>query len=118
MNISVMNSPFNCPKCGTDCDRDEVDVGVGTLYGPYGCPGCGWSEDGGYDLSSGQSPVRDDGSAIDQYGGLHPAGGSMARAYRLSERGRAMSTGCKLPHEGGSKRDAGSRTGDGKYGQK
>ena len=34
---------MNCPECGTECGRDEVDVGVGTMYGPYGCV-CGWSE--------------------------------------------------------------------------
>ncbi len=46
-----------CPKCGTECYRDEVDVGVGTIFGPYGCPGCGWSEDSEYDLSDGRSPL-------------------------------------------------------------
>lgn len=32
-----------CPRCGDICDRDEVDVGVGIMYGPFGCH-CGWSE--------------------------------------------------------------------------
>ena len=33
----------DCPHCGEACDREEVDVGVGTVYGPWRCPGCGWS---------------------------------------------------------------------------
>ncbi len=36
---------MNCPKCGTPCERDEVDVGVGSLpAGPWGCPECYWVE--------------------------------------------------------------------------
>lgn len=35
---------MNCPKCNSECDRDEADVGVGILYGPWGCYSCGWSE--------------------------------------------------------------------------
>ncbi len=75
-----------CPKCnGEYLDRDEVDIGVGFIYGPYGCFDCGWSEDSEYDLSEGESPVKEDGSAFDQFGGLHPKGSSMAKAMRLSE---------------------------------
>lgn len=33
-----------CPCCGAPCQRDEVDVGVGTITGPWGCPDCGWVE--------------------------------------------------------------------------
>ncbi len=54
---------MNCPKCGEECHRDEVDVGVGVIHGPYGCPGCGWSEDDEYDLSDGRDPV-DEGGAV------------------------------------------------------
>lgn len=76
---------MTCPKCGCDeCHCDEVDVGVGVIKGPYGCPACGWSESPEYDLSEGRDPVRADGSAIDQYGGIHPAGGSMSLAYRMA----------------------------------
>jgi hypothetical protein len=64
--------------------REDVDIGVGILYGPWGCPGCGWSEDSEYDLTI-QNPVDDKGGAIDQYGGYHPPGSSMALAYRLAE---------------------------------
>jgi len=36
---------MTCPKCGsTNCDRDEVDIGVGTQCGPWACFDCGWSE--------------------------------------------------------------------------
>lgn len=73
-----------CPKCGEQCHRDEVDVGVGIVTGPYGCPGCGWSEDPAYDLSNGQNPLDAKGGAIDQYGGYHPPGSSMAAAIRMA----------------------------------
>lgn len=35
---------FDCPKCGAECDREEVDVGVCNVYGPWLCPRCGWSQ--------------------------------------------------------------------------
>jgi len=47
----------DCPKCGEECDRDSVDVGVGVIHGPYGC-GCGWSEEPRYDASEGESPAQ------------------------------------------------------------
>ena len=41
-----MKDDFNlCPKCGNEVIRDEVDIGVGTMYGPAGCNECGWSEE-------------------------------------------------------------------------
>lgn len=34
---------MKCPKCGGDCERDEVDNGVGMeACGPWGCPECHW----------------------------------------------------------------------------
>jgi len=60
-----------CPKCKTECMRDDVDVAVGTIYGPWGCPKCRWSEDDLYDLSAGQSRIDESGWIKDQYGGLH-----------------------------------------------
>lgn len=35
---------MNCPKCGTECDKDEVDIGIGTMFGPETCPKCHWSQ--------------------------------------------------------------------------
>lgn len=63
---------MDCPKCGKPCGRDSVHNGVCMLYGPWGCS-CGWSEDPRYDLSEGQSPVRD-GGRIDSRGGFTPDG--------------------------------------------
>lgn len=75
-----------CPKCGCEeIYRDEVDIGVGRIAGPYGCPQCGWSQDEEYDLSDGRSPIDENGGAIDQYGGYHPAGSITAAAYRMAE---------------------------------
>lgn len=64
---------MKCPKCGEDCDRDEVDVGVGVIYGPYGC-WCGWSEDPRYDCSDGPCPKQSEypGHIVDQFGGATP----------------------------------------------
>ena len=63
-----------CPKCGEECLRESVDVGVGFIHGPYGCPGCGWSEDSMYDHSDG-GPCKDQdnhpGWYVDQYGVAH-----------------------------------------------
>lgn len=35
-----------CPKCNQECNREEVDIGVGTQYSPWFCinPDCGWNE--------------------------------------------------------------------------
>lgn len=74
-----------CPRCGTECERDSVDVGVGVIHGPWGCPSCAWSEDSEYDLSSGQDPIDEKGGARDQFGGYHPPGSTVALAYRLAE---------------------------------
>ena len=36
---------MKCPKCGGECERDEVDNGVGIeACGPWGCPDCHWFE--------------------------------------------------------------------------
>jgi hypothetical protein len=36
---------MQCPKCGSECERDEVDNGVGMqAVGPWGCPECYWVE--------------------------------------------------------------------------
>lgn len=59
---------MNCPKCETECDRESVHIGIGMIHGPWGCPFCGWSESSEYDLSEGQSPIRDN-AIVDQWGG-------------------------------------------------
>lgn len=34
----------NCPDCGCECRREEVDVEVGIQYGPWTCIACPWNE--------------------------------------------------------------------------
>lgn len=40
-----MTPKTTCPHSHTEslC-REEVDIGVGTMYGPASCENCGWSE--------------------------------------------------------------------------
>jgi len=33
---------MKCPRCGAECEQDEVDIGVGVQTGPPYCPDCGW----------------------------------------------------------------------------
>lgn len=76
---------MNCPNCKADCYRDAADVGVGIIHGPWGCPHCGWSEDERYNRLI-VSPGPDaKGGYTDQYGGYHPAGSSMAYAFKLAD---------------------------------
>lgn len=65
---------MNCPHCGDECLRDEVDVGVGVIFGPFGCPSCGWSERPEYDCRNGQPPAAADypDHIVDQWGGATP----------------------------------------------
>lgn len=36
---------MKCPDCGGECERDEVDNGIGMdACGPWGCPECHWVE--------------------------------------------------------------------------
>jgi hypothetical protein len=70
-----MSDLQTCPKCGDECCRDEVDIGVGTIYGPWGCPGCGWSSHPEYDHSGGKTaPAQAENPEhyVDQWGGLTP----------------------------------------------
>ena len=71
--MSLMSDEYGremrCPKCGEECGRDVVDVGVGFYFGPFGCA-CGWSEDKDHDVSDG--PKYKDGFILDQYGGGTP----------------------------------------------
>ena len=74
-----------CPKCGGETYQEAVDIGVGVIYGPLGCIECAWSEDPKYDLSGGRSPIREDGSVFDQFGGVWPAASTVAKAYRMAD---------------------------------
>lgn len=82
MNYDRSNEP--CPKCGGETHQDSVDIGVGVIHGPRGCVECAWSESPEYDLSEGRTPVDEKGGAIDQFGGYHPPGSTLALAYRLA----------------------------------
>lgn len=68
-----MSDLRNCPKCGEECDRQSVDVGIGIIYGPWGCSNCGWSEHPEYDSSEGESPAQkaNPDRVVDQWGCLH-----------------------------------------------
>ena len=33
-----------CPECGGETWCDEVDIGVGIMYGPLSCSECHWVE--------------------------------------------------------------------------
>lgn len=71
---------MDCPECGTkDLWRESADVGVGIIYGPYGCD-CGWSEDSKYNIQKGA--LKQDGSCIDQYGGIYPKDSLIAKINR------------------------------------
>ena len=66
--------------------RESVDVGVGTIYGPFGCEECGWSEHEEYDLSTKGTALREDGTAIDQWGNVYPHGNLYAAALRAAKK--------------------------------
>ncbi len=70
-----------CAACGEETWQESVDVGVGVIYGPAGCPNCGWSEDPDYDLSTSDG-IKEDGSAVDQFGGIYPKDSMEAKARR------------------------------------
>lgn len=63
-------STQDCPKCGDECWRNEVDVGLGIIYGPWGCSSCGWSEHPDYDRSDGREPAAPDGWRVTPQGAL------------------------------------------------
>lgn len=39
-----MTDEKTCLRCGCECYRDEVDIGVGIQYGPWVCQECGWNQ--------------------------------------------------------------------------
>ena len=71
----------NCENCGYECYRDEVDIGVGVIYGPWGCS-CGWSEWDEYNQLLGNGGIQEDGAYIDPQGGVYPKDNPIAIATR------------------------------------
>ena len=44
-SLTPIHVEKHCPKCGSACERDMVDVGIGEIpAGPWGCPECHWVE--------------------------------------------------------------------------
>lgn len=78
-----MTSEGICPRCGDTCGRDEVDVGVGVIFGPYGC-GCGWSEHEEYDAEFGGG-YQTGGGYLDPNGGFWPEQNPVIQLMRASE---------------------------------
>jgi len=76
---------MQCEKCGDDCIRDDVDVGVGVIYGPYGCSSCGWSESPEYDSSKGPSPkqIEHPEYFVDPQGGMQKKTAVLAKLERF-----------------------------------
>lgn len=35
---------MKCPECGSECWRNEVDVGVGIYHDEWKCTNCNWDE--------------------------------------------------------------------------
>jgi len=83
---------MQCPKCGEGCDRDEVDVGVGVIYGPWGCHCCGWSQSAEYDRSEGPSPKQQEmpNHYVDPCGGATPHRGLANKLSRFGLNGPAV----------------------------
>ncbi|HYC44496.1 MAG TPA: hypothetical protein VED01_03330 [Burkholderiales bacterium] len=71
---------MKCPECGSECDRDSVDVGVGVIHGPYGCLGCGWSENAEYDCSTEWAAGADKRHATSSDFVVDPLGGMVRRS--------------------------------------
>lgn len=97
-----MSNLETCPRCGGPLDRDEVDVGVGVIYGPAGCPACFWTEN---DVSN--NPLADmkgDADFNHQEAELQLARGSFKLAEEENERLRAEVA--RLRAEAGTINDA------------
>lgn len=80
-----MISEGKCPRCGEQCSRDEVDIGVGIQCGPWGCSACGWSEDTTYDLEF-DGGFQEDGGYRDPQGRYWPAGNPVVKLMRQAEK--------------------------------
>lgn len=42
---------MKCPECGSECWRNEVDVGVGIVHDEWKCENCSWDEDQGFPMT-------------------------------------------------------------------
>ena len=73
-----------CPNCGEECNRDEVDVGVGVITGPWGCY-CGWSESEAYNCLTGDGGWQEDGGYIDPLGNYWPKDNPVVQCMRKDE---------------------------------
>lgn len=74
-----------CPNCGEDgCHRDEVDVGVGVIFGPWGCP-CGWSEWEDYNQVKGNGGWQENGSYVDTTGNIWPKDNIVTQMMQAAE---------------------------------
>lgn len=82
-----------CPYCGSDCDADWADVGVGMVQcGPYHCMNCLASEIGPYDKpreltakekeTGWYAPGEEPGSSANVIGGKIVTHQEMQSAYR------------------------------------
>jgi hypothetical protein len=83
-----------CPECNEECDRDEVDVEVGIIYGPWGCYSCGWSE---YDRK--RAEAENPGWYCDPTGGLHRIDAIVERCERFGLGEAARQAFEKTPEE-------------------
>jgi hypothetical protein len=89
-----------CPYCGTTCNCDLVDVGVGLVQcGPYHCERCGATEIGAYDKPGATAceqifgwygPGRPPGSSANVIGGKVVSHQVMERTYREEFQGNPL----------------------------
>ena len=42
---------MKCPECGSECWRNEVDIGVGVVTDEWKCTECDWDEDRAFPMS-------------------------------------------------------------------
>lgn len=43
---------MKCPECGSECWRNEVDVGVGIYHDEWKCTNCNWDEGQAFPMNS------------------------------------------------------------------
>lgn len=91
----------NCPYCGTVCDADYVDIGVGMQQcGPFHCFKCGASEIGMFDeerpltdqeeKTGWYAPNTEPGSSVNVIGGQIVSHRQMKETYQQEFRGNPL----------------------------